>query len=226
VAEGGAGGPAARGEAKTHYPPRPQAWEGSWPADAAFTLVQADLLRGKSIGFLPTRVHAPSRQERDQPGWENVELVIDDWVLLEYACCFLPCQQHAVVEAVSKSALAIPDEFLALMGVERPPVSAPFLPSPPSPLLQEPRGSGSSSLPPGERTCEPSVLPLARASGGPPAPPGEREKGAASRAGPATGFAPLEELEAALVRRLGELDLETLGREMITASLDRLRGRV
>lgn len=213
-------------KAKTHYPPRPQAWEGTWPADAAFTLIQADLLRGKSIGFLPTRVHAPSRQERDQPGWEKVELVIDHWVLLEYACCFLPCQQHAVVEAVSKSALTIPDEFLALMGVERPPPSAPFLPSLPSPLPHEAWGNGGASLPPGERQRESSVLPLATASGGSPAPPGEREKGAASRTTPASGFTPLEELEAALVRRLGELDLETLGREVITATLDRLRGRV
>jgi len=39
-------------KAKTHYPPRPASWsEASWPADVAFSLVQADLLRGKSIGF-------------------------------------------------------------------------------------------------------------------------------------------------------------------------------
>jgi len=41
--------------------------------------------------------------------------------LLEYACCFLPCQQNAVVEAVSK-ALPIPDEFLKAMGVDLPPL--------------------------------------------------------------------------------------------------------
>jgi hypothetical protein len=38
-------------KAKTQYPPRPADWQGTWPADAAFALVQADLLRGKSIGF-------------------------------------------------------------------------------------------------------------------------------------------------------------------------------
>jgi hypothetical protein len=104
-------------KAKTHYPLRPENWPGdTWPADVAFSLVQAELLRGKSIGFLPTRVHTPTPQERDQPGWTNVQLVIDDWILLEYACCFLPCQQNAVVEAVSKS-VPIPDEFLHAMGI-------------------------------------------------------------------------------------------------------------
>lgn len=105
-------------KAKTHYPPRPAGWpEASWPADVAFSLVQADLLRGKSIGFLPTKVHTPTADERMQPGWANVELVIDNWLLLEYACCFLPCQQNAVVEAVSKS-LPVPDEFWQALGVD------------------------------------------------------------------------------------------------------------
>ena len=105
-------------KAKTHYPPRPEAWpKDDWPPDVAFALVQADLLRGKSIGFLPTKVHTPTKEERQQDGWQSVELVIDEWVLLEYACCFLPCQQNAVVEAVSKS-LPVPDEFLRVLGVD------------------------------------------------------------------------------------------------------------
>ena len=104
-------------KAKTQYPPAPTNWpdgEG-WPPDCAFALVQADLLRGKSIGFLPTAVHVPSEKERrgeERPGdgetrgrgdWSNVELVIDEWILLEYACVFLPAQQNAVVENVSKT---------------------------------------------------------------------------------------------------------------------------
>jgi hypothetical protein len=105
-------------KAKTHYPPKPATWPAeTWPADAAFALVQADLLRGKSIGFLPTKVHTPAQKEREQPGWTNVALVIDEWILLEYACCFLPCQQNAVVEAVSKS-LPIPPEFLQVIGID------------------------------------------------------------------------------------------------------------
>jgi hypothetical protein len=76
-------------KAKSQYPARPEGWQGTWPADAAFALVQADLLRGKSIGFLPTRVHVPDERERTQSGWRDVALVIDEWLLLEYACTFL-----------------------------------------------------------------------------------------------------------------------------------------
>jgi hypothetical protein len=96
-------------KAKTQYPQKPESWpDDSWPPDVAFALVQSDLLRGKSIGFLPLKVHAPSDKEARTLGWEKVSLVIDEWVLLEYACCYLPCQQNAVVEAVSKSGLGEP----------------------------------------------------------------------------------------------------------------------
>src|SRR5437016_3863268 len=72
-------------KAKTQYPARPDSWPGdaAWPADIALSLVQADLLRGKSIGFLPTKVHTPDHAERSQPGWNDVNVVIDEWVLLE-----------------------------------------------------------------------------------------------------------------------------------------------
>jgi hypothetical protein len=36
----------------------------------------AGLLRGKSIGFLPTKVHSPTAAERERTGWAQVELVI------------------------------------------------------------------------------------------------------------------------------------------------------
>src|SRR5262249_3428861 len=70
---------------------------------------------------------APKDREREQHGWSDVALVIDEWILLEYACTFLPAQQNAVVEAVSKSLLTIPDEFLAVFGLEsRPMAFTPF----------------------------------------------------------------------------------------------------
>jgi hypothetical protein len=104
-------------KAKTQYPQRPSSWpEESWPPDVAFSLVQSDLLRGKSIGFLPTKVHVPDQKELDRNGWTKVGLVIDEWVLLEYACCYLPCQQNAVVEAVSKA--LIPPSYAKALGVE------------------------------------------------------------------------------------------------------------
>lgn len=95
-------------KAKTVYPARPADWTGDWPADVAFSLVQADLLRGKSIGFLPVKVHVPDDKEMRERGWTKVGLVIDEWILLEYACVFLPAQQNAIVQSVSKSLPPIP----------------------------------------------------------------------------------------------------------------------
>jgi hypothetical protein len=104
-------------KAKTQYPARPSDWPGDWPADVAFSLVQADLLRGKSIGFLPTRVHVPDGKELEKSGWTKVGLVIDEWILLEYACVFLPAQQNAVVESVGKGLPPIPEDFQKALGI-------------------------------------------------------------------------------------------------------------
>src|SRR5262249_13645545 len=81
-------------KAKTVYPPQPESWGPEpWPPDKVFVLVQAGMLSGKSIGFLPTRVHVPTDKEREQNGWQDVTLVIDEWLLLEYACVFIPANQ-------------------------------------------------------------------------------------------------------------------------------------
>jgi hypothetical protein len=106
-------------KAKTRYPERPGSWpEGEpWPPDQVLALVQAGLLQGKSIGFLPTKVHVPDEKEVKKNGWPNsVGLVIDEWLLLEYACVFLPANQDALVEAVSKG-LDVPASVLRAMGV-------------------------------------------------------------------------------------------------------------
>jgi hypothetical protein len=47
-----------------------------------------------------------------------VRRIIDEWLLLEYACVYLPCQQDAVVEAVSKGA-KIPDNLVELFQIPR-----------------------------------------------------------------------------------------------------------
>jgi hypothetical protein len=107
-------------KAKTQYPARPETWPASetWPPDQALALTQAGLLQGKSIGFLPTRVHAPDNDELKRNGWDNVGLVIDEWLLLEYACVFLPANQDALVEAVSKGSLGLAPETLKALGLE------------------------------------------------------------------------------------------------------------
>jgi hypothetical protein len=129
-------------KAKTVYPARPSNWtEDTWVPDLAFALVQADLLRGKSIGFLPTKVHTPDNQERDRQDWKNVALVIDEWILLEYACVYLPAQQNAVVEAVSKALPNIPEAICKALGMMHP-VPEPQLAPQPEPTCLSHIGLG------------------------------------------------------------------------------------
>lgn len=117
-------------KAKTIYPPRPETWPAGdpWPSDQVFALIQAGLLQGKSIGFLPTKVHAPDSKEVRKNNWgESVGLVIDEWLLLEYACVFLPANQDALVESVAKGEVRLTDEVRLALGLEPEPI-LPFTP--------------------------------------------------------------------------------------------------
>jgi hypothetical protein len=129
-------------KAKTHYPPRPENWpeNDAWPPDKVLALIQAGLLQGKSIGFLPLKVHVPDEKEVQKNGWkEQVNLVIDEWLLLEYACVFLPANQDALVESVSKGVIDLPSDFLQAMGLDA--GLARSAPSPESPAGGRPGGS-------------------------------------------------------------------------------------
>ena len=108
---------------------RPDSWDPAkpWPSDQAFGLVQGGLLPWKSVGFLPLKIHAPTPQECKQKGWDPqaVSQVIDEWLLLEYACVFLPANQETLVEAVSKGTLAADDALLDLLGLDHSLFAAP-----------------------------------------------------------------------------------------------------
>jgi hypothetical protein len=109
-------------KAKTAYPARPQTWpeQDAWPSDQVFALIQAGLLQGKSIGFLPVKVHIPDREEVRKNNWtDRVGLVIDEWLLLEYACVFLPANQDALVESVVKGGLALTGDVLQALGLAK-----------------------------------------------------------------------------------------------------------
>ena len=99
---------------------RPETWpaQDAWPPDQVFALIQAGLLQGKSIGFLPVKVHIPDSKEVQKNDWDdNVGLVIDEWLLLEYACVFLPANQDALVESVAKGSLALTGDVLHALGL-------------------------------------------------------------------------------------------------------------
>jgi hypothetical protein len=128
-------------KAKTHYPARPEAWPAgdAWPPDQVLALISAGLLLGKSIGFLPLKVHVPDDEEVQKNGWgDKVGLVIDEWLLLEYACVFLPANHEALVESVSKGSVALSPDLARALGIE-PILTAPTGPATPFTSLSEVR---------------------------------------------------------------------------------------
>jgi hypothetical protein len=85
-------------------------------------------MAGKSIGFLTTEAHSPTDDEvRKRPEFANVRRIIDEWVLLEYACCWQPMNPEALVEAVNKSGVSA--AALKFIGAEVPAAGiVPFVP--------------------------------------------------------------------------------------------------
>ncbi len=119
-------GPLVGVKAKTQYPNKPAAWTGDWMPDTVLALIQAGMLQGKSVGFIRLKAHAPSSHEiAADPAMAQVRRVIDEWLLIEYACTFLPMNQAALVEAVSKSGVGA--EALAQLGVTMPETPVPAL---------------------------------------------------------------------------------------------------
>src|SRR5262249_45446662 len=81
--------------------------------------------------------HAPSSHEiAADPDMAKVSRVIDEWLLIEYAVTFLPMNQSALVEAVSKS--AVTPEILKQLGIEVPAPPACGLAEPPAPIAFPP----------------------------------------------------------------------------------------
>jgi len=134
-------GPLAGIKAKTQYPKRTEGWQDDkWRPDTVLQLIQPGLLQGKSVGFVRLKSHAPSSHEiAANPALAEVSRIIDEWLLIEYACTFLPMNQSALVEAVSKSAVNV--EILNALGIDLPPpacglAAAPAIPFTPEAELQ------------------------------------------------------------------------------------------
>ena len=105
-------------QARTVYPPRPENWSEPWAPDAAFALVQAGLLAGKSIGFLALESRTPSAEEiAERPEMARCRRVITRWLLLEYACTWLPVNPRTLTESVGKS---IDPSHFETLGMPRP----------------------------------------------------------------------------------------------------------
>jgi hypothetical protein len=137
--------------AKTHYHERPQDWTGPWLADAVVHLLKADGLRGKSIGFIPLKVHTPTSDEiKKNPEWADARLVYDEILLLEYAVAPIQSNPDALVQAVAKTkalGIEVPDCIFDTCGLI---VPSPLLPeaSPEAHILDENQQAKRPAAPP------------------------------------------------------------------------------
>ena len=84
--------------AATHYPRRPSDHPSGrdWMPDVALSLVHSGLAVGKSVGFVILSERPPTSQER-RSGWSAARRVIEKWLLLEYAVCWMPANPGAVL---------------------------------------------------------------------------------------------------------------------------------
>ena len=106
-------------KAKTLYEQRPEEWKGEWFVDAVFAMVKSGTLRGKSIGFLPTKGHAPTQAEiKANDELSNVQWIFEKGILLEYAVAPVQSNPMALVEQVSKG--YVTESVLELLGLELP----------------------------------------------------------------------------------------------------------
>lgn len=86
--------------AKSQYTTRPDKYLGEWLPDFVFSMIQADVLRGKSIGFLPLEIRDPTPEELAL--YPSLQMVISRSLLLEYSVVSVPSNPAALVETVSK----------------------------------------------------------------------------------------------------------------------------
>lgn len=103
-------------KAKTIYASRPDSLpaEKEWLPDTIWHLIKTHYMPGKSIGFLPTKWHEPTKEERDgyaSKGISDVSIIFDEAKIFEYAVVTIGSNDNAVVDEVSKGELIIPEEY-------------------------------------------------------------------------------------------------------------------
>ena len=111
--------------AKTIFADRPKNHpeEKEWEPDTAWHMIKEGFLPAKSIGFLPTKWHEPTKEEKDSDLFlKAAELIWDEVKVYEYAVCTIGMNDNAIVEAVNKGLkmpLALKSLFPFLPEVEK-----------------------------------------------------------------------------------------------------------
>lgn len=86
--------------AKSLYTERPEKYVGEFLPDFVWAMVQADVLRGKSIGALPVECRDPTPEETALN--PNLWNVITKCILLEYSVVSVPSNPTALIETIGK----------------------------------------------------------------------------------------------------------------------------
>lgn len=86
-------------KAKTIYSSRPDNWDGPWLPDAVYSMTKEGILKGKSIGYIPLKLRAPTKEEVQ---WKAANVVCESAQLLEFSVAVIPMNPTCLVEAVAK----------------------------------------------------------------------------------------------------------------------------
>jgi len=88
-----------------------------WLPDTLHALMQQGVVRGVSVGFIPTETRNPSKADRDKFG-QGLRSVHNRWKLLEFSVTPLPANQDALITSVSKGLVTAAQ--LKSLGIEAP----------------------------------------------------------------------------------------------------------
>ena len=88
-----------------------------WLPDTIHALMQQGVVRGVSVGFIPTETRKPSKADLEKYG-DGLRGVHNRWKLLEFSVTPLPANQDALITTVSKG-IVTPAQLKSL-GIEAP----------------------------------------------------------------------------------------------------------
>lgn len=89
--------------AKSQFPIRPKSYTGTeWLPDFVYSMIEADVLRGFSIGFLPLEAREPTEDELAQPGGDRLRRVITRALLVEFSIVSVPSNPLSLIDQIGK----------------------------------------------------------------------------------------------------------------------------
>lgn len=91
-------------KAKFIYPPKPKDYEGEWKPDLIWGMIQAGILKGKSISYIEIESHPPTTEEiQTRPELEKCRKIVDKCLLLEVSVVTIPSNPEALIAEVGKA---------------------------------------------------------------------------------------------------------------------------